>query len=83
MNVLGFNQLSIMELAFAFGGLIWLPLVAAVFSVRAIDRQAPPPAQRERRRTRVFRATFGQAPAQGAGSAVQGAAAPGQHRLQV
>jgi hypothetical protein len=40
MNVLSFNQLSIMELTFAFGGLIWLPLVAAVFSVRAIDRQA-------------------------------------------
>jgi hypothetical protein len=39
-NVLGFNQLSIMELAFAAGGLLWLPTVAAVFSIRAIDRQA-------------------------------------------
>jgi hypothetical protein len=40
LNVLGFNQLSVMEFAFALGGLVWLPLVAAVFSVRAIDRQA-------------------------------------------
>mgnify|MGYP000350740291 CR=1 FL=1 len=40
ITVFDFNQLSVMEFAFAFGGLVWLPLVAAVFSVRAIDRQA-------------------------------------------
>lgn len=39
-TLFGFNQLSVMELAFALGGLVWLPFVAAILSVRAIDRQA-------------------------------------------
>ncbi|NWF69394.1 MAG: hypothetical protein HXY40_09935 [Chloroflexi bacterium] len=39
VELFGFNQLSVMEWAFAAGGLLWLPAVAAVLSVRAIDRQ--------------------------------------------
>jgi hypothetical protein len=39
-TVLGYNQLSVMEFLFAGVGLLWLPTVAAVLSIRAFDRQS-------------------------------------------
>ncbi len=40
IDIGGYNQLSLMEFGFAALGFGWLPLLAAVFSVRAMDRQS-------------------------------------------
>lgn len=40
LNLSGFSQLYLLELAFAGIGFIWLPLVAAVLAVRGIERQS-------------------------------------------
>ena len=39
VELVGINQLELMEFLFVAAGFIWLPLVALVFSSRAIDRQ--------------------------------------------
>lgn len=39
LNINGFSQLYLLELAFAGIGFIWLPLVAAVLAVRGIEKQ--------------------------------------------
>lgn len=38
LDLNGYNQLSMMEYGFAGVGLVWLPIVAAVVSVNALDR---------------------------------------------
>ncbi|MCU0481031.1 MAG: hypothetical protein MUE54_07445 [Anaerolineae bacterium] len=40
LNINGFSQLYLLELAFAGIGFIWLPLVAAVLAVRGVERQS-------------------------------------------
>ena len=40
VNLLGLNQFSLMTLGFAGVGLGWLPLIAMVLGVRALDRQS-------------------------------------------
>jgi hypothetical protein len=40
VELFGLNQYSLMTLGFALVGLVWLPLIAAVRSVQALDRQS-------------------------------------------
>jgi len=39
LNILGYNQLSLMEFGFAAVGFLWFPIIAIIIGGRAVDRQ--------------------------------------------
>lgn len=40
LSIAGINQLSVIELGFLVAGFLWMPLIAGVVAIRAVDRQA-------------------------------------------